>query len=108
MIVRGRIQVDNRQKRPIMALTEGHLSSLMMQPKPLRLAASLTTEETRAWLGISKSNLYRLLAVGGIPHIRVGRLYRIPENQLRAWVEASTQGAGNVQEPQAKLERRSR
>ena len=44
-------------------------------------------------LGISKSSAKRLIADGLIPVVRVGRQYRISEEQLEAWV--ANGGAGS-------------
>lgn len=41
----------------------------------------LTPEEFKAYLGLKKTNAYE--AIKAIPHLRVGRLIRIPKDALR-------------------------
>jgi len=44
----------------------------------------LSPEEVRAYLRVSRSTIYELLRRGEIPHVRFGRLMRIPKAALRA------------------------
>jgi excisionase family DNA binding protein len=45
-----------------------------------------TIEEIAAQLRVSKMTVYRLVETGEIDHIRVGRVYRIPEEALREYL----------------------
>jgi excisionase family DNA binding protein len=45
-----------------------------------------TIEEIAAQLRVSKMTVYRLVETGEIDHIRVGRVYRVPEEALRAYL----------------------
>jgi excisionase family DNA binding protein len=45
-----------------------------------------TIEEIAAQLRVSKMTVYRLVETGEIDHIRVGRVYRVPEESLRAYL----------------------
>ena len=45
----------------------------------------LRPEEAAKVLGVGRSRIYRLLADGVIPGIRVGRSVRVPADALRAW-----------------------
>ena len=43
----------------------------------------LTPEEFRQYLGLSRNGVYELLRRQQIPHVRFGRLIRIPKTALR-------------------------
>jgi excisionase family DNA binding protein len=43
----------------------------------------LTPEEFRDYVGIGRSTVYDLLMRNEIPHVRLGRLYRIPKSVLQ-------------------------
>jgi excisionase family DNA binding protein len=45
-----------------------------------------TVEEIAAQLRVSKMTVYRLIETGEIDHIRVGRVYRVTEESLRAYL----------------------
>ena len=44
----------------------------------------LSPEEFRQYLGLSRNGVYELLRRQEIPHVRFGRLIRIPKTALRA------------------------
>ena len=48
----------------------------------------LTPEEVRHRLKISRSKFYVELAVGQLPHVRMGRMVRISERQLDEWLQS--------------------
>ena len=47
----------------------------------------LTPQETCTQLGIGRSHLWKRLASGEIPSVKLGKLRRIPYQALVAWVE---------------------
>jgi excisionase family DNA binding protein len=47
----------------------------------------LSPEETCATLGVKRATLFKLLAAGIIPSIKIGRLRRIPVDALHRYVE---------------------
>jgi excisionase family DNA binding protein len=46
----------------------------------------LTAEEVALFLRIPKASVYELIRQNRLPHFRIGRLVRIPEEGLRAWI----------------------
>ncbi len=57
-----------------------------MQPSSL----TLTVKEAAAALGISRNKLYDLVAENRIPHVRLGRLIKIPRHGLEVWLESQS------------------
>ena len=47
----------------------------------------LSPDETCETLGVKRATLFKLLAAGEIPSIKIGRLRRIPADELRRYVE---------------------
>jgi excisionase family DNA binding protein len=47
----------------------------------------LSPDETCEALGLKRATLFKLLAIGAIPSIKIGRLRRIPVDGLRRYVE---------------------
>lgn len=50
----------------------------------------LKVEQAAAQLGLGRSQVYRMVADGLLPTVRMGRAVRIPAAALRAWVEQHT------------------
>ena len=50
---------------------------------------ALTPEEVREMLGIGSRLTYRLLRSGQIPSVRMGRLYRVPQVAVIAYLCAN-------------------
>ena len=50
-----------------------------------------TIPEVAAYLKISKSKIYYLVAQKQIPHLKVGRNVRIRESDLQKWLELQTE-----------------
>jgi excisionase family DNA binding protein len=48
-----------------------------------------TIPEVAEYLKLSKSKVYRMVQMGMIPHIRIGRNVRIMESDLMKWLEKS-------------------
>ena len=53
----------------------------------------LTVEEAARRLGIGRSLAWRLVRSGELPSVRLGRLVRVPERNLQAWLDRRCQGA---------------
>jgi putative molybdopterin biosynthesis protein len=53
---------------------------------------ALTVAETAETLRLGRNRVYDLVASGDLPHVRIGTTIRIPTQQLRAWIEAQTEG----------------
>jgi excisionase family DNA binding protein len=51
----------------------------------------LTAEEAAAYLRIARATLYRLVAKGQIPAVKVGRVWRFSRSLLDEWLEARMQ-----------------
>lgn len=47
----------------------------------------LTVNEAAALLGIKRTKLYELLAVGALPSVRIGASRRVPVAAVEAYVE---------------------
>jgi len=47
---------------------------------------------------VSKMTVYRLVQAGQLPAVRVGRSYRVPQDALDAYLEASAFTAQDVDE----------
>jgi len=56
----------------------------------------LTPEEARGpqYLNCGRNMIYALLASGAIPHIRLGKTYRIPRQKLIEWIERQAEKVG--------------
>ncbi|MGH9421884.1 MAG: helix-turn-helix domain-containing protein, partial [Thermoanaerobaculia bacterium] len=59
--------------------TSGHVT-----PDPSQ--SLLTVEEAAAVLRIGRNMCYELIRQGQIPHVRLGRLIRVPRFGLEAWI----------------------
>lgn len=46
----------------------------------------LTPDEVAARLRLSRASVVSLARGGGLPHVRIGRAYRFPEEELNAWI----------------------
>lgn len=53
---------------------------------------SLTIQETAAELRVSPSMVRKLIAVDGLPHIRLGSRVIVPREQLERWMTARLKG----------------
>jgi excisionase family DNA binding protein len=54
--------------------------------EPGRSAALLTVEEAARLLRIGRNTCYDLIHQGQIPHIRLGRIIRVPRFGLESWI----------------------
>jgi len=52
--------------------------------------AIMTVPQVAAYLKMSKAAVYRMVAQGQIPHIRIGKSRRIRRDHLEAWLKAQT------------------
>lgn len=48
----------------------------------------LTPDEAAAWLGVSRTTLYRLLATAGLPSVKLRHRRWFVESALEGWFEA--------------------
>lgn len=55
----------------------------------------LTVAETALQLKVSKGTIYSMIYEGKLPHIKVGRSYRIIEDQLFDWIKDGMKGNAN-------------
>ncbi|MFN8517053.1 MAG: helix-turn-helix domain-containing protein [Thermomicrobiales bacterium] len=53
----------------------------------------LTVEEAARRLGIGRSLAWRLVRSGELPSVRLGRLVRVPERNLQAWLDRRCHGS---------------
>lgn len=52
----------------------------------------LSVSEAAVLLGIGRNHLYELVRCGEIPHVRFGRLIRIPRAALEDWLREQSAG----------------
>ena len=52
--------------------------------------ATWTVSEAAAVLGVSRTKMYELVASGVVPHLRAGRVVRIPKRSLEDWLEQAS------------------
>ena len=52
--------------------------------------AIMTVPQVAAYLKMSKAAIYRLVAQGHLPHIKIGKSRRIRREQLEAWLKTQT------------------
>ncbi len=61
------------------------------------LPAVLTVEEAARFLRIGSTSMYELCRTNSIPHVRLGRLIRIPRAALLEWLgQSETAQGGNL------------
>jgi len=53
----------------------------------------LTVPQVAACLGLSRSKVYQLMAVEGLPFIKLGAVKRVPIASLQRWIERQEQQA---------------
>lgn len=63
-----------------------------MQDNPL-----LTVDEVAERLRLSRNTIYDLIHTHQIPHVRLGRKFRIPTQALERWIESAS--AAEIGEP---------
>lgn len=49
---------------------------------------TITVDEAARRIGIGRNATYDLIRAGRLPHLRVGRVIRVPVRSLEEWVEA--------------------
>jgi excisionase family DNA binding protein len=55
----------------------------------------LKTGDVAKLLGLGRSTVFAMLAVGELPVIRIGRSVRVPRAALEGWIAEQTQHAGS-------------
>jgi excisionase family DNA binding protein len=63
--------------------------STIHKPQPQK--PFLTLEEAVSFIGLSKSNIYRLTSTRQIPHIKCGGKLLFSREEITVWLEASKQ-----------------
>jgi excisionase family DNA binding protein len=58
----------------------------------------LSPEETCKALGVKRATLFKLLATGEIPSIKLGKLRRIPAAGLQEWVKHQVNQQGRLED----------
>lgn len=58
-------------------------------------ALVLSVSEAARLLGVGRNHVYEMVAEGTIPHVRFGRLIKIPRSELERWL--STQAYSSIQ-----------
>lgn len=70
--------------------TSSHGSS----PGDVHGVTFLTVAEVAAMMRVSKMTVYRLVHSGELPAVRVGRSFRVPENEVDEYLRKSFYSAG--------------
>jgi excisionase family DNA binding protein len=52
---------------------------------------TLTVPEAANALGLGRNTVYDLIRQGHLPHLRVGRIIRVPQAALTEWITSNTQ-----------------
>ena len=53
----------------------------------------MSPDEVRRYLGLGRTNTYRLLATGVIPSVRIGRLRKVRRTDLEQFIEMNAERA---------------
>lgn len=51
---------------------------------------TLSVSEAAKLLGVGRNHLYTLINEGKIPHVRFGRLIKIPRTELEDWLSSQS------------------
>ncbi|HLB62764.1 MAG TPA: helix-turn-helix domain-containing protein [Actinomycetota bacterium] len=65
-----------------------------MTRRPLSEAQLATVSEVAALLRVSRMTVYRLIRQGDLPAVRIGRGYRIPEDDVDRYLDDRFTEAG--------------
>lgn len=65
--------------------------------------ALLTVPEAARRLSLGRATAYRMVQMGELPSVRIGRAVRVPAQALAAWIAAHTRGGDDVVEAHAGL-----
>jgi excisionase family DNA binding protein len=58
-----------------------------MENEDLPKRQNLTVREVAAFLHVSLRSIYNLVSEGSLPHVRIGRVIRIPRDNFFAWYQ---------------------
>ena len=75
----GRPGAEGVQKNEVTMSTERQLAEVRF----------LTVAEVAAIMRVSKMTVYRMVHAGDLPAIRVGRSFRVPEDEVHAYLRTS-------------------
>ena len=70
---------EDEQKHEVTMSTERQLGEVRL----------LTVAEVAAIMRVSKMTVYRMVHAGELPAIRVGRSFRVPEDEVHAYLRSS-------------------
>lgn len=62
----------------------------------------LRPDEAAEVLGLSRAMVYRLLKVGELPCVRLGRAVRVPVDRLHEWVRSKAEREPNSSGPEGR------
>lgn len=62
---------------------------LMSQERQLGAVRFLTVAEVASIMRVSKMTVYRMVHAGDLPAIRVGRSFRVPEDEVHKYLRSS-------------------
>ena len=56
------------------------------------LPSLLRVPEVAAWTDTSTGAIYQAIRQGQLPHVKLGRLVRVPRSAVEAWVQVADRG----------------
>ncbi len=62
----------------------------MHRHRPMSLTQYLTAEQVAERLGLTQNYIYRLAKTGEMPHVKIGRRVRFPEDEFDKWLADRT------------------
>ena len=62
----------------------------------MRSGTLLTEEELRAWLGVSRTTLWRLRKRSNFPFGKIGRTYRYSRDDVLEWLSSEAEGIAQL------------
>jgi excisionase family DNA binding protein len=54
-----------------------------------------TVKEAAVELGLCAATIYKMLEQGELPHIRIGKSWRLPKVEVEKWVNGNLRGANH-------------
>jgi excisionase family DNA binding protein len=66
----------------------------MPTKEAFRIPRLLRVREVVALTGLERFRVYAAIRDGGMPHLKVGRTYRVPEDALARWIAAQSEASG--------------
>lgn len=69
---------------------------------------ALTVAELAEYLGLAKDTVYRKVKAGEIPGVRIGRIWRFPQDLIDEWLRRKAEARGERQEARGGKRRKRR